>query len=151
MSTIPEGFTSVTPYVVMDDAGAAIEFYKKALGATEKMRFPTPDGGVMYAEIQVGNSRIMMGNPSPDCGGKSAKSLGGSPVSFYLYVEDIEAAFSKAKDAGMLVKKGIEDMFWGDRMGTLTDPFNVEWTIAQHIRDVSPEEMQEAMKNMTCG
>ena len=151
MSTIPEGFTSVTPYVVMDDAGAAIEFYKKALGATEKMRFPTPDGGVMYAEIQVGNSRMMMGSPCPEWGGKSAKSLGGSPVSFYLYVEDIEAAFNKAKDAGMSVKKGIEDMFWGDRMGTLTDPFNVDWTIAQHVRDVSPEEMQEAMKNMDCG
>jgi PhnB protein len=150
MSSIPEGFTSVTPYVVMDDTEAAIEFYKKALGATENLRLPTPDGNVMYAEIQVGNARMMMGNPCPEWGGKSAKGLGGSPVSFFVYVEDAEAAFNKAKSAGMSVKKEIEDMFWGDRMGTLTDPFEVDWTIAQHIRDVSPEEMQEAMKNMSC-
>ena len=151
MSTIPEGFTSVTPYVVMDDPSAVIDFYKKALGAEEILRLPAPDGAVMYAEIKVGNARMMLGCPCPEWGGKSAKSLGGSPVSFYLYVEDIEAIFSKAKNAGMSVKKGIEDMFWGDRMGTLTDPFNVDWTIAQHVRDVSPEEMQEAMKNMDCG
>ena len=150
MSTIPEGFTSITPYIVMDDAAAAIEFYKKALGAEEIMRFPTPDGGVMYAEIQVGNARMMMGHHCPEWGGKSAKSMGGSPVSFYLYVEDLEATFSKAKSAGMSVKKKVEDMFWGDRMGTLTDPFNIDWTIAQHVRDVSPEEMQEAMKKMGC-
>ena len=148
MSTIPKGFTTVTPYIVMDDTAAAIEFYKKALGAEEKLRLPTPDGGVMYAEIQVGNARVMMGNPSQEWGGKSAKSFGGSPVSFFVYVDDVEAVFSKAKDAGMSVCKDIEDMFWGDRMGTLRDPFNMDWTIAQHIRDVSPEEMQEAMKKM---
>lgn len=140
MSPIPEGFTSVTPYVMMDDTAAAIEFYKKALGATEKLRLPAPDGNVVYAEIKVGNAIIMMGNCRP----------GGSPVSFFVYVEDVESAFKKAKDAGMSVKKEIEDMFWGDRIGTLTDPFNVDWTIAQHIRDVSPEEMQEAMKKMAC-
>ena len=148
MSTIPEGFTSVTPYVVMDDAAAAIEFYKKALGAEEILRLPTPAGGVMYAEIQVGNARMMMGCPCPEWGGKSAKSFGGSPVSFYVYVDDVEEVFKKAKDAGMSVKKEIEDMFWGDRMGTLTDPFKIDWTISQHMRDVSPEEMQEAMKKM---
>jgi PhnB protein len=150
MSSIPEGFTSVTPYVVMDDTAAAIEFYKKALGAEEIMRLPAPDGNVMYAEILIGNARMMMGLPCPEWGGKSAKSFGGSPVSFFVYVENVEATFKKAKDAGMSVKKEIEDMFWGDRMGTLTDPFDVDWTIAQHIRDVSPEEMQEAMKNMNC-
>jgi len=150
MSTIPEGFTSVTPYIVMDDAAAAIKFYEKALGATEKMRLPAPDGSVMYAEIQVGNARMMMGSPCPEWGGKSAKSFGGSPVSFFVYVEDVEAVFKKANSAGMSVKKKVEDMFWGDRMGTLTDPFNIDWTIAQHVRDVSPEEMQEAMKKMGC-
>ena len=134
----------------MDDTSAAIEFYKKALGAEENLRLPTSDGGVMYAEIQVGNARIMMGNPCPDFGGKSAKSFGGSPVSFFVYVDDVKMAFNKAKDAGMSVSKDIEDMFWGDRIGTLTDPFNVDWTIAQHIRDVSPEEMKQAMKNMAC-
>ena len=150
MKSIPEGFSTVTPYIVMDDAAAAIEFYKKVLGAEEKLSLPAPDGGVMYAEIQVGSSRLMMGNPCPEMDGKSAKSLGGSPVSFYVYVDDVEAAFKKAKDAGMSVSKGIEDMFWGDRMGTLKDPFDVEWTVAQHIRDVSPDELQEAMKNMAC-
>ncbi len=149
MSKIPKGFTSVTPYVVVDDPAKAIEFYGKALGAEEKMRFATPDGNIMYAEIQIGNSRMMMGAPCPDYGGKSAKSFGGSPVSFYIYVEDIEVAFNKAKEAGMTVKKEIEDMFWGDKMGTLTDCSGLEWTIAEHVRDVSPEEMQEAMKSMT--
>jgi len=150
MSSIPEGFSSVTPYIVMDDVSAAIDFYKKALGAEEKMRFPTPDGNVMYAEIQVGNARVMMGSSCSNNDGKSAKNYGGSPVSFYVYVDDVNTAFNKAKNAGMSVKKEVEDMFWGDRMGTLTDPFDMEWTIAQHIRDVSPEEMQEALKKMTC-
>ncbi|GJL77197.1 MAG: glyoxalase [Nitrospinaceae bacterium] len=148
MTTIPEGFTSVTPYIVMDDPVAAIEFYKKALGAEEKMRFPTPEGGAMYVEFQVGNARMMIGSPCPDDDAKSAKSLDGSPISFYVYVEDLEASFNKGKSAGMSVKKEVEEMFWGDRMGTLRDPFNVEWTLAQHIRDVSPEELQEAIKSM---
>ncbi len=153
MSTIPEGFTSVTPYIVMDNTVATIEFYKKALGAEEKMCLHTPDGKVMYAEIQVGNARLMIGAPCPESGGeltRSAKSMGGSPISFYVYVEDVEAVFNKAKAAGMTEKKGIENMFWGDRMGTLTDPFAVEWTIAEHVHDVTPEEMEEAMKNMAC-
>ena len=153
MTTIPNGFTSVTPYVVMDDAAAAVKFYRKAFGAEEKMCLSTPDGKVMYAEIQVGNARIMMGGPCPESGGdltKSAKSLGGSPISFYVYVKDVETAFNKAKEAGMTEKKGIENMFWGDRMGTLTDPFEVEWTIAEHVRDVPLEEMEEVMKNMAC-
>ena len=151
MSAIPEGFTSVTPFVVFDDTFKAVEFYKKALGAEEKLTFPAPDGTLIYAEIQIGTARLMMGAPCPTTGAeatKSAKAMGGSPISFYVYVENVEAAFEKAKGAGMKEKKGIKDMFWGDRMGTLTDPFEVEWTIAQHIRDVSPEEMQEAMKEM---
>lgn len=153
MTAIPEGFTSVTPFIVFDDTAAVVEFYKKALGAEEKMILPTPDGGIMYAEIQIGNARLMMGGPCPSSKGeptRSAKSMGGSPISFYVYVKDVETAFNKAKDAGMTEKKGIEDMFWGDRMGTLTDPFDVEWTIAQHVRDVSSEEMEDAMKNMAC-
>lgn len=151
MSTIPDGFTSVTPFIVFEDTTKAVEFYKKALGAIEKLTFPTPDGTLMYAEIQVGTARLMMGAPCPETGAdtsSSVKGSGDSRISFYVYVEDVGAAFKKAIDAGMSEKKGIEDMFWGDRMGTLTDPFNIEWTLAQHLRDVSPEDMQEAMKKM---
>ncbi len=151
MGTIPDGFTSVTPFITFDDTTKAVEFYKKALGAVEKLTFPAPDGTLMYAEIQIGTARLMMGMPCPETGTEStklAKDLRGSSVSFYVYVENVEAAIEKAKDAGMNEKKGIVDMFWGDRMGTLTDPFDIEWTIAQHIRDVSPEDMQEAMKTM---
>lgn len=137
MTKIPEGFHSVTPYIIFDDTAAAIDFYKKALGADEKIRLPAPEGGVMYAELQIGNSSIMMGDPSSQGKEKSAKQLGGSPVSFYVYVKDVEAAFKKAKDAGMAEKKAIEDMFWGDRIGTLTDPFNIEWTLAQHVNKPS--------------
>lgn len=151
MSTIPDGFTSVTPFITFDDTTKAVAFYKKALGAVEKLTFPGPDGTLMYAEIQIGTARLMMGVPCPETGSeatKPEKGLGSSPISFYVYVENVESAIEKAKNAGMKEKKGIEDMFWGDRMGTLTDPFEIEWTIAQHVRDVSPEEMQEAMKKM---
>lgn len=148
MSKIPEGFTSLTPYAIFDDVAAAIEFYKKALNVTENMRMPGPDGKVAYAELQIGNARFMMGGICPEAGGKSARSFGGSPISFYHYVENIETAFAQAKAAGMKEKKAPEDMFWGDRMGTLVDPFQVEWTFAEHIKDVSPEEIKEALKKM---
>lgn len=148
MSTIPEGYTSITPYITFDDAAEAIELYKKALGAEVIMSMAAPDGKIMHAEIKVGNARIMLGCPCPEYGGKSAKTLGGSPISFYVYVEDIQSAFDKAKSEGMTEKKAPEDMFWGDRMGTLSDKFGLDWTIAEHIRDVSPAEIEEAMKNM---
>ncbi|PCI38156.1 MAG: glyoxalase [Thiotrichales bacterium] len=149
MKTIPDGCNAVMPYIVIDDAAAAIEFYTKALGAKQGMSLPNPTGkGIMYAEIQIGTSRIMLGEPCPQYSGKSAKTLGGSPISFYVYVEDVEAAFKKAKDAGMTVEKDIKDMFWGDRMGTLNDKFNMQWTLAQHVKDVSPAQMQAAMKAM---
>ena len=153
MSKIPDGYTSLTPFIVFDDTAAAIEFYKKAFGAEVIMSMPAPDGTIMYAELQVGSARLMVGAPCPETGGektKSAQALGGSPISFYVYVEDVHAAFTKAKTAGMVEKKAPEDMFWGDRMGTLTDPFGLDWTVAEHIRDVSPEEIDEAMKKMPC-
>jgi len=151
MTAIPEGLTSVSPFIVFDEPAKAVEFYKKALGAEERFVLAKPDGELKYAEIQVGTAVLMVGAPCPLAGEdvtKSVEGLDGSRISFYVYVKDVESAFKKAKDAGMEEKKGIEDMFWGDRMGTLTDPFDVEWTIAQHIHDVSPEDMQEAMKEM---
>ena len=116
MSAIPDGFTSVTPFIVFDDTTKAVEFYKKALGAVEKLTFPAPDGTLMYAEIQIGTARLMMGMPCPETGTESTKlvkGLGSSPISFYVYVENVAAAFEKAKDVGMKEKKGIEDMFLG--------------------------------------
>lgn len=111
MTTIPDGFSTVTPYITFDDTNEAIAYYSKALGATEIMRIPSPDGSVMYAEIQIGNARIMMGDTCPERDNQSAKTFGGSPVSFYVYVEDIDAAFDKAKEAGMTEKMPIGDMF----------------------------------------
>ncbi|MEK9627942.1 MAG: VOC family protein [Nitrospinota bacterium] len=149
MTTIPEGLTSITPFIEFDDPSKALEFYKNTLGAEERLTLFTPDGELKYAEVQVGTAVLMVGSPCPMASEKPVGSKNGSSrISFYVYVNDLEEAFNKAKKGGMKEIKGIEEMFWGDRMGTLHDPFNVEWTIAQHMRDVSPEEMQEAMKTM---
>jgi uncharacterized glyoxalase superfamily protein PhnB len=150
MTTIPAGFASVTPYIIFDDSAAAIAFYKRALGAETVLALDNPKGGIMYAEIQLGNSRIMLGDANPEWGGQSATTLGGSPVSLYLYVDNTDQACQQAERAGMTVKMPAEDMFWGDRIAALTDPFGIQWTLAQHIKDVSPEEMQQLAKNMTC-
>jgi len=148
VTTIPDGYTTITPYIAYDSAAEAIDFYIKTLDAKEVMRLPTPDGGVGHAEIQIGNARIMLSDTNPKSGMKSAKELGGSPVSFFVYFKDVETAFTKAKENGMTEVSPLEDMFWGDRMGQLVDPYGLVWSLAQHIRDVSPEEIAEAMKNM---
>ena len=147
---IPEGYTTVTPSLVFRDAPRAIEFYKKALGATERMRMPGPDGKIMHAEIQIGTSMVMLADEV--MGQKSAETQGSSPVSFYLYVENVDSAFPKALSAGGKEKYPITDMFWGDRMGAFVDPFGYSWTLATHTKDVSPEQMkrgqEEFMKQM---
>jgi len=137
---IPPGYATATPSITVDDTPKAIEFYKKALGATERMRMAGPDGKIMHAEIQIGNSFIMMND---ECMGmRSAKSIGASPVSFYLYVEDSDAAFKKAISAGGKQIMPISDMFWGDRMGSFEDPFGIHWSLATHVKDLTPEEMK---------
>jgi len=150
VKAIPTGYTTITPSMTVKDAPKVIEFYKKAFGATERMRMPGPDGKIMHAEIQIGNSIIMMNDEV--MGSRSAQTVGGSPISFYVYVEDADAAFKKAIAAGAKQQYPLTDMFWGDRMGTLEDPFGHKWTIAQHIKDVSPEAMkkgqEEFMKQM---
>jgi len=150
VKAIPSGYTTVTPSITVKDAPKVIEFYKKAFGATERMRMPGPDGKIMHAEIQIGNSIIMMNDEV--MGSRSAQTIGGSPVSFYVYVEDADAAFKKAIAAGAKEQYPLTDMFWGDRMGAVEDPFGLKWTIAQHIKDVSPEQMkkgqEEFMKQM---
>jgi PhnB protein len=139
---IPEGFHTLTPMLLFKDTRKAIDFYKKAFGATEKHVMPGPDGrGVMHAEMKLGDSTIMMGDERPEQGCKSAQTLGGSPMSLYVYLKDVDTAFKKAVDAGGTPKMPVDDMFWGDRVGSFTDPFGYSWMLATHIADPTPEEM----------
>ena len=139
---IPEGYHSVTPYLIIGGAAKAIEYYKKAFGATELMRFPTPDGKVGHAELKIGDSPIMLADEYPEMGYKGPPALGGSPVSIMLYVEDVDSIFKRAVAAGATVKEAVQDKFYGDRGGTLIDPFGHIWHIATHKEDVSLEEME---------
>lgn len=147
MGTIPDGFHTVTPHLLIDGAGDALAFYEKALGAQIFGRMEVPGSGkVMHAMMQVGSSRVFLADPNPDWGQKGPD--GTSPVNFYLYVEDPDAAYEKALAGGMVSRAEPEDMFWGDRTAVASDPYGFNWTFATHVRDVSPEEMAEAMKNM---
>ena len=144
---IPEGYQSLTPMFVFKDTRKAIEFYKKAFGAEERYVMPGPDGtGVMHAEVQIGTSIIMMCDETPQCSSKSAETIGESPVSFYVYVKNVDEAFKVAVAAGAESQMPVEDMFWGDRMGTVKDPFGYSWSLASHTRDLTPEEIQEGAK-----
>jgi PhnB protein len=151
----PDGYHSITPYLVTHDGAAAIEFYKKAFGATELMRLPGPGGKLMHAEIKIGDSPIMLADEFPEMGIRSAKSFGGSPVSIMIYTEDVDSMFAQAIAAGGIEKKPLADQFYGDRSGTIEDPFGHSWTIASHTEDVSPEEInrrfQEMVKQMGGG
>jgi uncharacterized glyoxalase superfamily protein PhnB len=144
---IPEGFQSVTPMCMFKDARKAIDFYKRAFGAQELFVMPGPDGkGVMHAEIRIGNSIIMMGEEHPQESCKSAETIGGSPVSFYIYLENVDEAFRVAVAAGAEARMTVEEMFWGDRMGTVQDPFGYSWSLATHTRDLTPEQIAEGAK-----
>jgi len=139
---IPEGFHSVTPMLVLKDARKAIDFYKKVLGAEELFVMPGPDGkGVMHAEMRIGDSIIMMGEEHPQEQCKSAETIGGSPVSFYIYLQDVDEAFRVAVAAGARELMPVAEMFWGDRMGTVLDPFGYSWSLASHTRDLTPEQI----------
>src|SRR5262245_34619398 len=140
---IPDGYHTATPYLVLQNAAGAIEFYKKAFGATELMRLASPDGKIGHAEIKIGDSPIMLADEFPDMGYRGPKALGGSPVSILLYVEDVDALFNQAVAAGATVKRPVKDEFYGDRSGNLEDPFGHVWTIATHKEDVSPEEIEK--------
>jgi PhnB protein len=142
---IPEGFHSITPHLVVNDAAGAIEFYKKAFGAQEIHRMPMPSGDkLMHAMIRIGDSFIMMADEFPDMKCVGPKSLGGSPVTLHLYVNDVDAAFKRAVDAGCTVSMPLDDMFWGDRYGKVVDPYGHHWSLAMHIKDQSEKEMAEA-------
>jgi PhnB protein len=140
---IPDGYHSVTPYLIVKGGAAAIEFYKKAFGATEVMRLPGPDGKVGHAEIRIGDSVVMLADEHLEMGAKSPQTIGGSPVSILLYVEDVDAVVRKAVAAGAKIQRSVEDKFYGDRMGTLDDPFGHVWHVATHTENVTPEEMKK--------
>jgi PhnB protein len=141
---IPPGYHSVTPYLVVRDGARAIDFYKQSFGASEISRMGTPDGKIAHAELKIGDSMIMLSDEM--MGNKSPQSLGGSPVSLFLYVEDVDSVFNKAVQAGAKSDMPPADMFWGDRYGKLTDPFGHLWGIATHIEDVAPAEMEKRAK-----
>jgi PhnB protein len=143
---IPEGYHTATPYLIIRGAADAIEFYQKAFGATELFRFPAPDGKIGHAEIKIGDSPIMLADEYPEMGYKGPQTLGGSPVSIMIYVEDVDTVFNRAVSSGGSIKEAVQDKFYGDRMGTLTDPFGHVWHISTHKEDVSVEEMQRRAK-----
>ena len=140
---IPKGYHTVTPSLCVAGADRAIDFYKRALGAEEIMRFPAPDGKIMHAEIRIGDSVIMLGDEMPEQGAKSPKSYGGTPVGFFIYKENVDAAWKQAVDAGAKAVVPLADQFWGDRTGCVEDPFGHRWWLAQHIQDLSPDELRQ--------
>jgi PhnB protein len=142
VKVIPDGYHSVTPYLIISGATEAIEFYKKAFGATELMRIDAPGGKIGHAEIKIGDSPIMLADEFPEMGYKSPTTLGGSPASIMIYVEDCDTVFNRAIAAGGKEQRPVKDQFYGDRSGTLEDPFGHVWHVATHKEDVSAEEME---------
>lgn len=143
---IPDGYHTVTPYLIIQGAAKAIDFYKNAFGATELMRMDGPGGCIMHAEIKIGDSPIMLADEFPDMGYRGPQALGGTPVSILLYVPDVDKQFDRAIAAGAKVQRPVMDQFYGDRSGTLADPFGHVWTLSTHKEDLSPEEMDRRMQ-----
>ena len=140
----PAGYHSVTPAIIVRDAAQAIEFYRRAFGAEELSRMAGPDGAIVHAEIRIGDSVIMLGEENPQWGTLSPLSTKGNPGSLHLYVDDADAAFARAVRAGATSRYPLEDAFWGDRYGKVTDPFGHEWGLATRLKELSPEQMQQA-------
>ena len=145
---IPEGMTAVTPHIVCADANAAIDFYKKAFGATDDVRMHTPDGKLMHGMIRIGGAPIMLAEENPQWNSIGPKTLKGTPVTIHLYVENVDAFVDHAVKSGAKITMPIQDMFWGDRFAVLECPYGHCWSVATHTRDVAPAEMKEAMKSM---
>jgi PhnB protein len=148
---IPDGYQTVTPYLIVDGAARAIDFYTQVLGAKERMRMPSPDGRIGHAELQIGDSMIMLADEQKDMGYKGPRAFGGSPVSIMVYVPDVDAVVKNAVAAGARLTQPVEDKFYGDRMGCIEDPFGHSWYLGTHIEDVSPEEMEKRMAAMAPG
>jgi PhnB protein len=143
---IPAGYHSVTPYLTVDDATAAIEFYKDAFGATERVRMEAPDGKVGHAELEIGDSIVMLADAFPESTSRSPNELGGTTAGVFLYVKDVDKTVKQATQAGAAIMQDVADMFWGDRFGSVKDPFGHVWSIATHIEDVDPAEIAERAK-----
>jgi PhnB protein len=141
---IPEGYHTITPHLIVKNGAQAIEFYKKAFGAEELFRMNTPDGNVGHAQLKIGDSLFMLADEFPQMGALSPESIGGSPVSMYVYVEDVDTVFNQAVSAGATVVNPVMDMFYGDRWGHLKDPFGHFWSIATHKKDLTPDELKKA-------
>jgi PhnB protein len=141
--SVPDGYHSVTPYLIVKGAADAIEFYKRAFGASELMRMPSPDGRIAHAEIKIGDSTIMLADEHPEMGYRSPQSLGGAGVSMMVYVERVDEVFKSSVANGAKELQPVKDQFYGDRSGTLRDPFGHTWTIATHVEDIAPDEMRK--------
>jgi len=148
---IPDGYHAVTPYLIVDGAAQALEFYKQVFGATEQMRMAAPNGRVGHAEMRIGDSVVMLADEVPDMGYRGPKAYGGSALSLMLYVDDVDATFRRALAAGAIERRAVQNQFYGDRSGTLEDPFGHTWTISTHVEDIAPDEMakraEAAMQN----
>jgi PhnB protein len=149
VNPIPEGYPRVTPYLIVDGAAAAIDFYVSVLGATERMRMDGPDGKVGHAELEIGNSVVMLADEHPEMDARGPKTIGGTPVSLHVYVEDADRVFEQAIEAGATERRPVEDKFYGDRLGTFDDPFGHHWHVASHVEDVPPEEMEKRAAEAT--
>jgi len=148
VKSVPDGYHTVTPYLIINGAVQALEFYKRAFGAAETVRMPDPKGRIAHAEIKIGDSMIMLADEHPEMGHRGPRTLGGTSVSILLYVPDVDTVFDRAIKAGAKSQRPVADQFYGDRMGTLEDPFGHVWTIGTHIEDVSAEEMKRRMAAM---
>jgi len=145
VSHIPEGYHKVTPYLIVDGAEQAIRFYGEAFGASEVLRMPMGEGKLAHAEVKIGDSFVMLADEFPDMGFLGPNKRGGATASLLIYVEDVDAAYQRALDAGATAERPPADQFWGDRMGTLRDPFGHRWSLATHVEDVGEDEMQRRM------
>jgi PhnB protein len=143
---IPDNYPRVIPYLAVEGAAEAIDFYTSVLGATERGRMPGPEGSVAHAELEVGDSVIMLSDANPDWGNEGPKTIGGSPVTISVYVEDVDAVHAKALEAGASEVRAPEDQFYGDRSGQFEDPFGHKWNVSTHVEDVSPEDMERRMQ-----
>jgi PhnB protein len=146
VNPIPEGYRGLMPTIAVDDAAGAIDFYTSVFGAKERMRMPGPDGRIVHAELEIADGVLMLSDPYPQSISKPPSELGGVSGGIFFYVEDVDAVVQKAVDAGATITMPVEDQFWGDRYGKLTDPFGHEWNLATHVEDVPPEEMERRSK-----
>ena len=152
VNPIPEDYPRVNPYLIVDDGAAAIDFYMSVLGATERMRMEGLDGKIGHAEIEIGDSVIMLADENPDAGAQSPKTVGGTPIFLHVYVEDVDAVFARALEAGATERRAVADQFYGDRTAGFVDPWGHLWSIASHVEDVPPEEMEKrAAEAMSAG